>query len=172
MPYCLPQTLDSLWADGWAEADEELAPIVSGRTRPESEAQEVKAVMLPVALASGALTVDDPGLFRMQLKQAKPQPPLNFGLDPLGLPQGAAVDHYIVCIPFEMDAGEFIPHPLIKGQMQKYIGQKRTDHAPLWGAAIPRLTHTVLELHVHLKPAFDVKQSPFTTSEPPHGPHD
>lgn len=144
MPYCLPQTLDSLLADGWPEADEKLAPIVSGRARPESEAQEVKAVMLPVALVSGILAKYNLGLFGMQLKQAKAQSPLNHGLDPRGLLQGAAVDHYIVCIPFAMNAGEFIPHPLIKGQMQKYIGQKRTDYATLRGAAIPRCEDTNL----------------------------
>ena len=82
--------------------------------------------MLVRAASLAVLAVHDPGLVRVQTQPATlGQPDPDHVADPLRLLLSFAVDHHVVAVALEPDAGIFPGHPSVERVVHEQVRQQR-----------------------------------------------
>jgi hypothetical protein len=129
-PHRLPHRRRRRTADAWSEVDEALAPSILRPSSAKRVAQEIKAFVGRPVSSVVILAIDDARLHRMHFQATLREPTPNARQHVLRLRFRFAVRDNVVCISLERDVWVRASHPVVEREMQKDIGQQRTDHSP------------------------------------------
>lgn len=115
-------------ADGRVEAAEVVSALRLDLADSEPVPQEDEGGVLARATPLAVLAGPDAGLTGMQRQPcARIQPLRDRGPDPVRFALAAAVDHYIVAVPFNRYPRVLAGHPRVERVVQEQVGGQRAD---------------------------------------------
>src|SRR5215471_10262625 len=159
-PHLLAHLGHRLRAHRRREVDEELAPSILRPPRAKRVAQEIKPFLGIPAWSVIILAVDDARLRRMHFQPTLSKTTSDALQNLLRLRLCPAVRDNIICVSLEGYARMDPAHPVVECEMQKDIGQQRTDHSALRGPLRPPHQRSILQSGGSFEPPLEVEENP------------
>jgi hypothetical protein len=113
-------------ADRRSKAHKEFAPLIPRPSRTKRIAEKVKLLDIVLPSSVLVLAIDELRLLWMQLQLALGEPLLDAPQNCFSLLLRSAVRYRIICVSLEWNDWMRSPHPVIKRQVQKDVGQQGT----------------------------------------------